>query len=74
MLSAHAGDISVIEGVMGYYDGIGPEGRASTYEVAHATDTPVILVVDAKGMHTSAGAVLQGFCNFKPLSHIKGVV
>lgn len=73
-LVAHAGDISVIEGVMGYYDGIGPEGRASTYEVARATDTPVVLVVDAKGMHTSVGAVLRGFRDYKPYSHIDGVI
>lgn len=73
-LVAHAGDISVIEGVMGYYDGIGPEGRASTYNVARVTDTPVVLVVDAKGMHASAGAVLQGFRDYQPGSHIDGVI
>lgn len=74
LLAMHTGDICVIEGVMGYYDGIGPEGRASTYEVACETDTPVVLVVDAKGMYASAGAVLRGFCNFKPRSRIHGVL
>ena len=74
LLATNAGDISVIEGVMGYYDGIGPEGHASTYTVAHETDTPVILVVDAKGMYTSSGAVLQGFKQYKPDSCINGVI
>lgn len=74
LLAGHTGDISVIEGVMGYYDGIGPEGRASTYDVARATNTPVVLVVDAKGMHASAGAVLRGFRDFRPDSHIRGVI
>ncbi len=73
-LAAHLGDICVIEGVMGYYDGIGPEGRASTYDVARGTGTPVVLVVDAKGMHASAGAVLHGFRNFRPNSGICGVI
>ena len=65
---------SIIEGVMGYYDGIGPQGDASTYHVAHATDTPVVLVVNAKGAFTSLGATIQGFTHFRPESHIQGVI
>ena len=75
LFSLHAGkDISVMEGVMGYYDGIGTEGRCSTYDVAQATETPAVLVINAKGMSTSAGAVLAGFRDFKPESRIKGVI
>lgn len=73
-LAAHAGDISVVEGVMGYYDGIGPEGRASTYEVARATGTPAVLVVDTKGMYASTGAVLKGFLEYREQSGIRGVI
>ena len=41
-------DLSVIEGVMGFYDGIGMEsGKASSCEIARITETPVILVLDA---------------------------
>ena len=44
-------DVSILEGVMGFYDGMGlTSTRASTYEVAKVTDSPVILVVPAKGM------------------------
>jgi len=67
-------DISVIEGVMGYYDGVGTEGRCSTYDVARATETPAVLVINAKGMATSAGALLSGFRNFKSDSNIRGVI
>ena len=67
-------DISVIEGVMGYYDGIGAEGRASTYDVARALQAPVILVVNARGMSTSLGALLKGFADFRPESNIRGVI
>ena len=66
--------LSVLEGVMGYYDGIGVDGRASTWEVARATETPVILVVNVRGMYTSAGAVLRGFRDFRPDSGIRGVI
>lgn len=66
--------ISVIEGVMGYYDGIGTEGRCSSWTVASATRTPVILVINGRGMYTSAAAVLEGFMNHRPDSMIKGVI
>ncbi len=49
-------DISVVEGVMGLYD-----GNISTADLAAALGLPVILVVDAYGMAESAGAVVKGF-------------
>ncbi len=72
--TAHHREISIMEGVMGYYDGIGIEGRASTYDIARMTNTPVILVINAKGMYTSAGAILQGFLEYRQRSNIRGVV
>ncbi len=74
-LAAHAGAITVIEGVMGYYDGTGEGGTDnSTYTVARATSTPVILVINARGASASALAVLEGFCGFEPESNIRGVI
>ena len=67
--------IAVIEGVMGYYDGTSQDGTDnSTFTVAHQTDTPVILIVDAKGSAASLMAVIEGFLHFVPESHIKGVM
>lgn len=74
VFARHAAEMSVIEGVMGYYDGIGEDGDASTYDVASAVDAPVLLVVNARGMYTSAGAVIRGFKDFRPDSRIKGVI
>jgi len=74
LLSAGGGAISVIEGAMGYYDGIGPAGEASSYACARATDTPVALVVDASGVYASAGAILQGYRDFRPGAAIRGVI
>ena len=73
-LAAHGREISVVEGVMGFYDGIGTDGWASTYDVARKTKTPVILVVSARGMYTSSGALLKGFREFKPDNRIRGVI
>lgn len=67
-------DIAVIEGVMGYYDGMGFTQRASAYEIADITSTPVILIINCKGMSSSLEAVLSGFVNMKQNSHIKGVI
>ncbi|MDR1532763.1 MAG: cobyrinate a,c-diamide synthase [Clostridiales bacterium] len=65
---------AVCEGVMGYYDGAGPGGAYSTYNVAKNTQTPVVLVVDAKGMYASAGAVIKGFLEYKRDNKIAGVI
>jgi len=68
-------DISIIEGVMGMYD-----GEYSTAKLAGLLNLPVILVVDAYGMAESAGAVVKGFMEFTPPIHpfthspIKGVI
>ncbi len=67
-------DIAVMEGVMGYYDGIaGRSTDASSYAVAKATGTPVILVLDCKGMSVSAAAVAKGFLSLRN-SGIKGLI
>ena len=56
---AAAADVSVIEGVMGMYD-----GEFSTASLGALLGVPVILVVDAYGMAESAGAMVQGFNEF----------
>mgnify|MGYP004531623123 CR=1 FL=1 len=68
-------ELSVLEGVMGYYDGIGGNSTAaSTYEVAKITDTPVILVLDGKGSSLSLAAQVNGFLDYRKDSHICGVI
>lgn len=68
-------DIAVVEGVMGYYDGIGGTSEAgSSYELARAVGLPVILVVSCNGMSLSAAAVVKGFLEFKRPSGIEGVI
>ena len=64
-----------IGGRAGYYDGIGLDSsRASTFEVAQRTESPVVLVLNAKGAGLSALAVLDGFLHFAPENRIRGVI
>ncbi len=77
LLSENASDcdIAVMEGVMGYYDGVaGTSTKASAYDLADVTDTPVILIVNSKGMSVSLAAYLKGFMEYRKESHIKGVI
>ncbi len=68
-------DCAVIEGVMGYYDGLSAASDdASTYAVAETLKAPVVLIVDARGQSLSALATLKGFLTFRPDSGIGGVI
>jgi cobyrinic acid a,c-diamide synthase len=73
-LACRGQTLSLIEGVMGYYDGVGIQGRYGTYDVAKETQTPAILVVNARGMYTSAGALIAGFRDFRADNGIRGVI
>ncbi|KAB3542908.1 MAG: cobyrinate a,c-diamide synthase [ANME-2 cluster archaeon] len=73
--SAAAGtDISVIEGAMGLYDGMGSDDTASAAHVARVLDLPVILVVDVKGVSRSAAAIVKGYCDFDKRINVAGVI
>lgn len=67
-------DFAVLEGAMGYYDGAGFTTKGSSYEIASITQTPVILIVDAKGMANSVCAVVRGFLSQTANSCIRGVI
>ena len=68
-------DISVIEGVMGYYDGFeGNSNYASTHHIASITKSPVILVLDASKTARSIGATALGFQKFHRNSRIVGII
>jgi len=64
------GDVSIVEGVMGLFDG----GKASTAALAKALNLPVLLIVDAGSMAESAAAILNGFIDFDREITIAGVI
>ncbi len=73
--AARAADISVIEGVMGLYDGFGPrEDRGSTAYLAKLLRSPVILVIDAARTSSSAAAIALGFREYDRGVNLAGVV
>lgn len=72
--AAAGSGISVLEGVMGYYDGIGDTALASSWQVATETETPVLLVIQPKGAFLSTAALVKGFAEFRRPSRIAGIV
>ncbi|WP_248930103.1 cobyrinate a,c-diamide synthase [Paenibacillus hamazuiensis] len=68
-------DVSVIEGVMGMFDGKDPLSDAgSTAEIAALLDCPVLLVVNAQSMARSAAAIVLGFMQMAGPGRIAGVI
>ena len=75
LMSSHLshGRVGVVEGVMGFYDGIGLTDKASAAHVARATQTPAVLVVRPKGQALSLAALVCGFTQFAQ-NTIAGVI
>lgn len=67
-------DISLIEGVMGLFDGKGINSTSSTAEIAKIIKAPVILIIDARKVAQSAAAVVYGYKNYDQKLNLKGVI
>ena len=73
--SATYADVSVIEGVMGLYDGsIDSTGHGSSAHLAKILNIPIILVINAKGVAQSAGAMVMGFKEFDKDINLAGII
>ena len=68
-------ELVVMEGVMGLYDGLGGiREEGSSYHLAKVTQTPILLVVDAKGMGRSVIPLISGFLAYDKAHLIRGVI
>jgi cobyrinic acid a,c-diamide synthase len=68
-------DIAVVEGVMGLYDGLsGASDEASTWHIARATETPLILLEDCAKSSLTAAARIKGLVSFREPGRIRAVV
>ena len=68
-----ASRISVIEGVMGFYDGNGSQLSGSSYELSETLEAPVILILNCKGMANTSVALAKGLKEFRK-NHVVGII
>lgn len=71
---ARNADISIIEGVMGLYDGLQDTEKGSTAHLAKILNCPVLLIVDARSLSRSAAALALGYKKFDEKISLKGVI
>lgn len=66
---------AVVEGAMGYYDGLGGvSDTASAWHLADTLNLPALLVVRPKGASLTLAATLRGLLNFRTPHHIAGIL
>ena len=66
-------DITVTEGVMGYYDGVGVTCEKSTHTVSVATESPTVLILNVKGMSHTMLALIKGLLEYRK-NPVKAVI
>lgn len=71
--TSRATDLTIIEGVMGLFDGT-DEGLGSTADLAQQLKLPVVLVVDASRQSQSIAALVHGFVTYRPELNVAGVI
>ncbi len=71
---AQKADLTLVEGVMGLFDGLGSSHKGSTAEVSKYLNLPVVLIVNAKGQSASIAALVKGFTELDQQLNIAGVV
>ncbi|MFD3158429.1 cobyrinate a,c-diamide synthase [Haloimpatiens sp. FM7330] len=67
------GEVAIIEGVMGLYDGKGIDTRYSTAHVAKILNLPIVLVISPKAQVATLCAEINGMVNFEDVN-IAGVI
>ena len=65
-------NISILEGVMGFYDGM--DKNASAYDVTKLLNIPTIIVLDASGSYITLSALIKGLKYYRDGNTIKGVI
>lgn len=66
--------LTLVEGVMGLFDGMGAGQEGSSAAVARLLNLPVVMVVEASRQGASLAALVQGFRDHDPALRLAGVV
>jgi cobyrinic acid a,c-diamide synthase len=75
--ASNRADISIVEGVMGLFDGAAAKGRSgsgTTADLASLLGWPVVLVLDVTGQTETAAAVALGCAGYRDGVNIAGVI
>ncbi len=73
-LQKQRGELAILEGAMGYYDGIGGSTDGSAWQIAALTKTPVILLLRPSGVGITLAAQIKGMMEFRKPNQIAGIL
>ena len=73
-LAKQSRPVALIEGAMGYYDGVNGTDQASAWHLATAAKLPVVLAVRPGGSSLTLAAQIQGLQKFRPDSRLRGLL
>lgn len=66
--------VALVEGAMGYYDGVNGTDQASAWHLAQAARLPVVLALRPGGSSLTLAAQVQGLQHFRPDSRLRGLI
>ncbi len=73
-LAGQSRAFALVEGAMGFYDGLGGTHSASAWQVAHTANIPAVLVLRPQGSSLTLAAQVRGLLSFRTPSHIAGLL
>ena len=73
-LSRQRHEFAVLEGAMGFYDGIGGTEQGSAWQIAALSGTPVVLILNPSGIGITLAAQIKGLMEFRAPNHIAALL
>ena len=73
-LACQRADLALLEGAMGFYDGVAGTAESSAWQTADTADIPAVLVVRPAGSSLTLAAQIRGLQSFRTPSHLAGVL
>ena len=73
-LACQRADLALVEGAMGFYDGLGGTAEASAWQTADTADIPAVLILPPSGSSLTLAAQVRGLQSFRSPSHLAGLL